>query len=900
MRWSGSARSDSPSLPAADGDVNPAPSRRIALGIVRFAAAIVPAARRRRWLREWSAEVWARSDEGGPVVWPAIGSLRHATWLRGEAWMMAMDRMLAESGLTLRTLARRPLFSAAVIVTLALGIGATTAVFSVVDKVLVAPLPYPGGDRFFQITADFQRYDIKGLDLNPELFVAWRERAATLEAMEAYSVFDGNLIGVGLPTVVQEGRVTAGFLRDLLSVTPVLGRTFDPTADQPGAERVALLSESLWRERFGSRSDVMGESLHIDDRSFEIVGVLPTVAILPNVDVWTPVELDVDWARDRIRFGSLVTLARARPGVGLADVEQDLLSASERAALEVGKLADPWRAGVFDYRSRLVGDIGANLWILMGAVVAVLLIACVNVANLLLSRGAERMPELLIRSSLGASRGDLARQVFLEGAILATVGGLLGMGLAWVGVDTLLALVPAEIPLAMAAEVDVRVLAFALLLTALTGALFSVIPALRASRVSVRRIRAHGSSISRQEKRRGEVLLGAEVAQASALLVAAILMVNTLHHMSRADAGFDPDGLLFVHLQMPSYTYGGGSDSSLRDRFLEELRPRVAAIPGVQRVGVGSATPFSGMTFLSGLQQEGGPREGASDGGRNVFSETEVIQFSHLWVDGDYLTALGLPVVQGRPLRPSDRGGEPVALINETAAQAYWPNESAVGRRVRARERDPWTTIVGVVKDFEHPGLPTAGQAELYAPLEGLRELVNLLVRFTGDAELIRDRIQREIWAIDPDLPIPAVSTAREALAASLAMTRFYTLLLVAFATLAVTLASVGIYGVVAHSVARRTREMGIRIALGAEPSAVASVVLREGMTAVLLGLTVGLIGAGMGSRVMESLLFEVRPTDPLTYGVVAVVVSVVAATAVWVPARRATRADPVEVLRAN
>ncbi len=865
--------------------------RWFALVAIRIASLIMPGSLRVKWRREWAGEIWARSDEGRPVIWHALGAYRHSVWVSGDALVSLLRRSRGDVRYAIRTLRRRPLFTLTVVATLALGIGATTAVFSVVDKVLLAPLPYPGGERLVQVTATYTPRDIKQ-----------GGRTTTLEALEAYTVADRNLIGSGTPAVVQEGSVTSGFLSDLLDVSPLLGRTFTTRENEPGLGSVAILAESLWRERFGASVDVIGRTIRIDDQPREIIGVLPEVAILPLVDVWTPADLSLDWARTRTRFGSLTTLARARAGVDLEAVRQDLATVSEGAGSEFGSTVEPWRAEVFDYRSLLVGDVEANLWILMGAVVAVLLIACVNIANLLLARGVERTPELVLRSSLGASIGDLARQVFLEGAVLAGVGGLVGMGLAWVGLDVLMAWVPAEIPLGSTTGMDSRVLLFGFSVTVFTGVLFSVLPALRTGKLSIGRIRAQNASIGRHEKMRGAVLLGLEVAQATALLVAAILMVTTLLHKKDADSGFNPDGIIFVHLNMPTYDYGRGgfTDSALRDRFVEELKPRIVALPGVESVGVGTATPFTGMTFMTALQQEGGPRVGSSNGGLGVASEGDLIWFAQLWVDAQYLATLGLPIVSGRPFRDSDRGGSPVVLINETAAAAFWPGESALGWRVRSGADGSWTTIVGVVRDFEHPGIPTAGQAEIYSPLDATPQLVTLLVRFDGEADVIRQQIQRAIWAIDPDLPIPAVRTAREVLAASLGMTEFYTLLLGLFAGLAILLTSVGIYGVMAYSVARRTREMGIRIALGADQTRLTAVVLREAMGVVGTGLIIGLLMARVGSRIMESLLFEVEPTDPFTYGIVALVVSVTSVAAVWFPARRATKANLLDVLRAD
>lgn len=869
--------------------------RRLALMLVALATPLVPRHLRADWRREWQAEIRVRAAEGGAVVLPGAGAIRHALWLRGAALQRAGEQTLRELRFAARGLVRRPLFALGVTATLALGIGATSAVFSVVDAVLVAPLPYPGGDRLVEVTSEYVPWEMAGLPLNATLLEAWRARAASIEAMEAYNVGQDHLAGEGPPMVAHNARVTAGFLTDLLAVQPLRGRTFAPEENEPGQGGVAIVSEDLWRTRWGGDPSVLGRTIRLDGAPHEIVGIMPRVALLPEVDVWTPMELRPGDAAEI--FGSMNTVARPRAGVSLDEVAADLLRASELAAEEAGAMAEPWRAGVGDFRETVVGDIRTDLWILMAAVLAVLLIACVNVANLLLTRGADRRHELHVRSSLGASRGDLLRTVVVEAFVLALAGGAAGVALAAVVVRVLLGSMPEEIPLAAAVAVDGRVLLFALALTGTTALVLGLVPALGAGRLSRQGMRPRGASLRRGERRGGKWLLGAEVAQASALLVAAMLMLSTLQRMSRADSGFRPEGLAFVHLELPPHAY---PEAEARTRFLQDLRPQLRAVPGVRALGVGSATPFSGMTFLVGMQQEGGPRTGASDGGINFATADERIAFSQVWADPDYLSTLGLPIVQGRPLRPDDAEGPSVALINETAARAFWPGESPIGRRVRVSNDDPWTTIVGVVRDFSHPGLPTAGLAELYVPYTTTNRLVNILVRFDGSAEVLERHVQEAVWALDAELPIPAVGTAAEALRASLALTRFYAALLGTFAVLAVLLACVGIYGVMAYSVARRAREMGIRLALGARPGQVAGSVLGEGLGVVALGLTVGLGAAAYGTRVMTTLLYEVTPTDPATYAMVAALILASAAVAAWLPARRVSRTDPAEVLRAE
>jgi putative ABC transport system permease protein len=847
-----------------------------------------------------------------------MGAIEHALWLRGEEGRMTIERMIRDVRYGVRGLMRRPLFTATAILTLALGTGATTAVYSVVDAVLLAPLAYPGGERFVEVTSNLNE-ELRDLPLSAEVFTEWQPRVRALESMEAYATRDANLVGAGTPLVVKEAQVTAGFLAELLDVRPLVGRVFSRNGDEASRSGVVVVSEALWRSRFGARSDIPGATLRLDDRPMEVVGVVPRVDLLPLVEVWTVHPLRV--RHSGLSLGALRTLGRMAPGVTLEQARSDLEATAALAAEAYPRSVGPMTPGVEDYRSGLVSDVRTHLLLLLGAVAAVLLISCVNVANLLLARGVERGDEFALRRSLGASRGHLVLQVLVEGLVLAAAGGIAGVAMAYVAVDGLLALLPSEMPLAAAVAVDGRVLAFACAVALGTGLLVGLVPMLRAARDTSSVVAGGGrSSASRRRRQAGGLLLGLEVAQACVLLVTAGLMVNTMVRMNAADSGFDPRGLAFAALHLPSYAYGGEDGRARRADLFDDIRERIQRIPGVLSVGIGTASPFSGMTFMMGVEVEGGIRPGGADPGLEVFDAgRELAWFSRLSVDSDYLRTLGLPVVRGRGFAPADfDSGAPVALINQTAAEAYWPGESPLGRRVRqtgprrGEAEASWLEIVGVVEDFRHPALPTHEMAELYLPLAGTGaamesttvpllgdvERPSVLIRHDGNAEAILEGVRRAVWAVDPELPIPAVNTALDEMGAGLATPRFYTLLFGAFAALAVVLASVGIYGVMSHSVARRTREIGIRLALGAPVERLGAMVLGEGMRVVGLGLLLGLAAAAATSRLLEGLLFGVEPVDPVTYGAVALLLAGVAASAAWVPARRAMRADPVEALR--
>ena len=880
---------------------------RLARAVVRAASWLVPASRREDWLREWRGELSARAGAGGPVVGAALGSFVHAWWHCRDDWMLRAGDLQRDLRYGARSLRRRPLFAVSVVATLALGLGATTAVYSLVDAVLLAPLPYPGASRFVRIEAKYDKWDVTMPGLSVEVFTEWRDRARGFDAIESYELWETFLVGAGTPAIVKEARVSPGFLPGLLAVRPRVGRLFDAEEAAGEGPRVALISEGLWRERFGGRPDAVGAVIRLNDTEAEIVGVIPAVELLPEVSVWTPARLRPDHTRTVL--GSLKTIGRMGPGMTRADAVRSLESAQAEAARVHPKSMGPFAPVVEGYRSVLVGKVRTHLLLLLGAVGTLLALACVNVVSLFAARGAERRREMAVRTSLGAGRRHLISQVLAECLVLAVVAGTAGVALASLAVRGIMALLPAEMPLASAVRLDGRVLGFAAAVTLGVAALVAIASTLRAGARPAGSVDGSRHSETPGRRREGRLLLGLEVAQAAALLMAAGLMINTMVRMTSARTGFQPEGLLFLHLDLPGYSFATPDDPEGRARFMEALRQRLVAVPGVRSVGIGSATPFSGITFMTGVEPEGGIRPGSANGGIDVMDDrSDLVYFSRVYVDPGYLETLELPIVEGRGLRPADAdAATPVGMINETAARAYWPDESPLGRRIREAGRGEsaeWITIVGVVGDFTHPGLPTKATAEMYLPFsrDALATVSRptALIRFDGPASDGIERIRREVWSLDPDLPIPAVSSAERALGASLAVPRFYTLLLATFAALALLLAAVGTYGVVAHSVVRRTREIGIRMALGATSRSVGTLVAREGMLVVLTGLAVGLSLGVAGSRLLRGLLYGVEPADPLTCAAVALALLAVAGLAIAVPARRAMRSDPATSVRAE
>jgi putative ABC transport system permease protein len=877
-------------------------ARAVALAIVRLASVLVPSGRRADWLAEWRGELWGRAAGRGALLGPALGAFPHACVLRAESVRHVVIRHVSDLKYALRALARRPSFALPAILTLALGVGATTAVYSVVDAVLLAPLPYPEADRFVAVRARVIEWGSE-IALSDELLAEWRNRQRGLDVLEAYLARRSHLVGAGTPLVATQMRVTDGFLTRLLGVRPLAGRLFDAEEATGTGPAVTLLSERVWRGRFDARPGVAGTVVRVDGQPMEIIGVVPTIDFLPAADLWTPYTPRPDHSRTVL--GSYRAIGRLSSDWSRARAENALREIHAMAAVEHPASLGPFEPVLADFRETLVSDVRARVILLFGTVIAVLLIASVNVANLLLARTVERAPEMVVRTSLGAGRGHLVSQVLAESLIVALLGGVLGALTGWVTLHGLLGILPAEIPLGTSIGLDLRVLGFAAAATLGAALLTAVLPMMRVTRAA--RIDAGRATATRGQRRTSAWLLGLEVTQAGALLVAAGLMLTSLLRMTSAPVGFDSDGLVFVHLDLPDRDFAAAADPMRRARFMDDLRSAVRQIDGVTAIGIGTATPFSGATFVTRAESEGGIPAGRGDAGISVTGDHEHLHFSRLHVDPDYLAALGLPIVAGRAFLARDfDGADRVALVNETAARAYWPDGGPLGRRIREPGGE-WTTIVGVVADFGHPGLPAKDMAEFYLPLaphvlsSPSFARPTALVRFDHSTTATSvERIRSTIWSLDPDLALPAISTARDELGARLAEPRFYAVLLGAFSGLALLLAAVGVYGVVTHSVARRTREIGIRMALGAPAGAVRRLIVRQSLRVVAIGVVLGLFVGAAASRLLQGLLFGVEPNDPATFVSVAALLLAVAAAAAWIPARRALRADPLRALRAD
>jgi predicted permease len=797
----------------------------------------------------------------------------------------------AELGSDLRLAARQlrhsPVFATLAIVTLALGIGATTAIFSVVNRLVLDPIPYPGGDRIVNLSRTNKEGNLY-VTPTPRLLKEWRARVKSLEGVAGFGWSDVVLAGREEPEEVKAGKVSAELL-PLLQVKPVLGRGILPEDTRMGAPNVVMLGYGLWQRRFGGARDVLGQQLTIDGKPCTIVGVMPRDFTVPFMDagvrpLWMPLIDDPD-ARGAQAIG------RFRVGTDRARLDKELSDVLTALGVESPEFRD-WKAKASRPQDYL-GSTGDTLLILLGAVGMVLLIACANVANLLLARASARQREFAIRAALGAGRWRIIRQLLTESAVLAIAGGALGILVANRGLAIISAFRPDRLAELDEVRLSPTVLFVSLGLTIMTGILFGLAPALFAAGHDIgHSLKSASRSASGHRRMRllRNVLVVGEVTLSVLLLVGAGLLIRTMVQINRTDIGFEPQGLTAARIQLPEKKF---SSRDMRRVAFDQLLERIQSIPGVsEATWAGGVPPRAGVSF--------GQLE--IDGTTVKDNERSAALWSQ-WASPDYFRALRLPLVAGRPFSTDTAVGE--IIVNETMAKRFWPGTTAVGRRLRFDPKAPWTTVVGVAKNITVPstGRQRAGgisDFQVYFRFGGDFESATLLLRTSTPIPDLARRITREVTAFDPGIRVREVTGVDAALAKELAGPKFNMSLLVAFAGLALVLATVGLYGVIAYSVSQRTREMGIRLALGAGQPAVLRLVLSQGARLTLLGLIVGLAGAAGLTRVMVGMLYGVSPLDPLTFVLVGTILGLVAILASYFPARRATQVDPVIALRAE
>ena len=793
----------------------------------------------------------------------------------------------------LRGLRRNAGFALVAVLTLGLGIGANSAIFTVVDSVLLRPLPYGSPEQIVTVL-----HGGKG-PVAPANYLDWRRESRSFQHTAAAQVGParGTLSGRGRPETLGAMTVTADVF-EVLGVPPLHGRTFRAGEDQPGAAPAAVLSHRLWQRRFGGDPAIVGQTLTLDGRDHQVIGIMPPSFAFPpfwaqNAELWLPLDLS---ARAQDRTGeSLRLFARLAPGVTRAQAQAETTGIWRRLERQFPGLtrAD---VAVVPLHEKAVGHVRRPLLVLLAGVGFVLLIACANVANLLLARSAGRRREMAIRASLGAGRARLVRQLLTESVVLWLLGGALGMLVAQAGVDLLLAIGPRDLPRLQTVSVDGAVLLFTLGVSLVTGVVFGLAPALRLARTELRAapVQEHGGGKARA------VLVTSQVAMALVLLVAAGLMLRSFQRLRAVDAGFDPAGVVAMNVVLPAVDSRDrpaegvqGRDAARRRAFTGDLLGRLRALPGVTAASVVNHVPLAGDFWLRGLEIEGVPVPPRGQEPRAVYR-----------VSGPgYLATMGISLVRGRDFDARDAAGAPgVAIINETMARTLWPGQDPLGKRIRVRDGGPDPReIVGVVRDVRQRDWAAEALPEMYlAYLQNPSTGATVVVRAPGGRDLaaVAAEVQRQIWAVDATLPASRVELMDRVVAQAIGQPRFHLLLLNLFAAVALLLAAVGVYGVIAYAVSRRTRELGIRLALGASARHVMRMVVAEGMALTAAGVAIGVAAALATTRLMKTLLYGIGATDPLTFALVPLLLAGVGLVACWIPARRATRIDPMVALR--
>ncbi|MBA3319719.1 MAG: ABC transporter permease [Gemmatimonadales bacterium] len=789
----------------------------------------------------------------------------------------------------LRSLRRAPAFTMAAVATLALGIGANTAIFSVVNGVLLDPLGYPDPEYLVVVWGRHATIGQETASL-PD-FLDWRSEARSFESLAAMTHTRFNLTGAGEPEVVRGALATAGLLR-VFGIVPSVGRGFSADEERVAAPRVAMLDEGYWQRRYGGQRDIIGRQILLSGIAHTVVGVVPAALRLEQpVEIWTPLATDTTRPR---RADFLTVFGRLKAGVTRESAQQEMTTIARRLEAQYPQTNAHWGAEVVSLREQVVGEIRPALLAFMGAVGLVLLIACTNVANLMLARVAGRSREMTIRSALGASRARIAGELLLESVLLGLLGGCLGLLLAVWGIDALRSLEPGTIPRIEEIGLDLRVLGFALALSLVTGLLFGLAPAWRLAGRDLRDGLTEGSrgvAGGRGIHRTRSALIFAEVALAFVLLAGAVLLLRSFDRLQRVDPGFTSDRVLTARVTLPRIKY---PDEAGWTEFGGQLLARTEAQPGVASAALVSDAPLGDSPPYWSFEIQGvaSPRDGSVQDAA-VFTTS-----------AGYFETLRIPLIEGRFYQATDRAGTPdVAVISQSLARRFWKTGRALGARITLGDpADPearWLTVVGVAGDTRQERLSEQAYPQIYLPFQQspTRSMV-LTVRVVGDPSAIVPAIRRSLAELDPELPLADVGTLEARKAASLARPRINATVFGTFALAALVLAAVGIYGVVAYGVVQRTRELGIRMALGAGGATLLRMVIRQGMAPVLGGLVLGLAGALAGGHVLRGLLFGVGTSDPATFAAVTFFLVAVALAATYLPARRAARSDPMIALR--
>ena len=820
-----------------------------------------------------------------------------------------METLRQDIRFGLRTLLKRPGFTLVAVLTLALGIGANSAIFSVVNAVVLRPLPYGAPDRLVALWGNLNQKGFEELELSAPEYADFRRAGAhVFEDVAAYSQGGFNLTGAGEPERIQGVYATAS-LFPTLGVAPLRGRAYTEEEDRPGSDDVAVISHSLWQRRFGADPSVVGKSVTLDGRPTTIVGVMPAGFRFPDndTDVWKPAAFSADLLSPNNRGSHFLNaVARLKPGFTAERASEEAAALARAQGQEnANNYPRGFGASVRPLQEEVIGtNVRTSLFVMLGAVGLVLLIACANVANLLLARAASRRKEVAVRTALGAGRARIMRQLLTESVLLSLAGGAAGLMLALWGVDLLVTLAPEGTPRLGEVGLDARVVAFTFGVSLLTGVVFGLAPALHSSKVDLNESLKEGGRGGAEGAGRGRLrglLVVGEFALALVLLASAGLLVKSFARVLEESPGFESRGVLTMRVVLSQSKYGSYDQHR---GFYSNLFERLRRLPGVEAVGANNMVPLSGSGGSRTFLIEGRPvPEGQP-------KPEEQLRF----VTPGYFEAMRVPLLRGRDFTERDVAGQTrVAVVSRSTAERHWPGEEAVGKRIayagigRGHDQTPeWIEVVGVVGDVKHRGLDLESKPEIYVPvyqpLFSSRPTPPLslyvAVRTKGDPAALAAAVRREVAAVDPEQPLANVRTMGERLAESVAQRRFNMTLLGVFACVALLLAAVGVYGVMAYAVARRTHEIGVRVALGAQRGDVVRLVVRQGMWLALAGVAVGVAGAYAATRLMTGLLYGVSPTDPLTFVGVSALLTAAALLACLIPARRATKVDPMIALR--
>ncbi|HXN65325.1 MAG TPA: ABC transporter permease [Candidatus Acidoferrales bacterium] len=835
-------------------------------------------------------------DEARRAALIKLGGVQQTKELHRErTGLPLIETFLQDLQFGLRMLGKNPGFTAAAVLALALGIGANTAIFSVVDAVLLHSLPYRDASRLMWVTTFLPRTG-QSIVVHPDYF-GWRQQNHVFEDMAAYSPDrEDTLTGAGEPVRLSSTLVTYSFFR-VLGVEPRLGREFSQAEDRPKGPRVAILSDTLWKQRFGADRNVVGRVIALNGDAYTVVGVMPPEFEFPengNAEILLPFALpDTPVAVDQALF--LVRIVgrlrpKITPAAASADLDGILDHLHSMYPAGYAKMLAGAQTRVISLHDREVGNVRPALFVLLGAVGFLLLIACANVANLQLARAIAREKEVAIRRALGAGRVRIARQLLTESTLVSVLGGAAGMLLAFWALSAMRLAGPRNIPHMGGARLDWRVLLFTLTASLATGILFGLAPALAALRTPVNEpLKQSGSqsaSSSGRVRRSQKLLMAAEVALAFVLCIGAGLLTRSLICLISIPPGFDGRGVLTAQIDLPISSY---REPEQWHHFYSELLIRLGSLPGVSVVGGASVLPLRGSTSSSVMTIEGDP---APDlGAARVFVNTAT---------PGYFSALRIPLIAGRAIDERDGATTmPTAVVNQVLVRRYFPHRDPVGARFKLPWGD-WRTIVGVIQDTKQNGIAAEIEPEIFLTMQQSvsNPEMTLVIRSSVPPDSLASAVRVSVAALDPNLPVYGIQTMDDLLAGQVASQRFNSYLLAAFALLALLLAAVGIYGVLAYTVSQRTREIGIRLALGAESSNVRRMILRHGLGIALLGIGIGLAASFGLTRVLRSLLYTVKPTDPVTFTAVSLALVLVTLAACWIPARRAARVNPMVALR--